>query len=448
MDPRRPVAESDRIQSLDVLRGFALLGILLLNIIGFALPYASYSNPSVDLGIGSRLDLATWAGVELFAEGAMRALFSMLFGAGVVLFATGARAKSGWLHYKRTFWLLIFGLFDAFILLWAGDILVTYALAGALLYWVRNWRARYLLVLAAILLVLMSGLHLLMAVGLGYARDAAVQIESADTGTRDTVEAAPTQSGPDPAEMAAQWEDFAADFAPTPDAIERELEQRRASYPSAFEWNRKKAQDMMLFVIPVFMLWDSLAMMLIGMVLFKLGVLQGRAKPRTYRNLLLIGFAVGLAVNGYEVARASGSGFDVFSTFAQMQPTYHFGRLAMGLGWIGLVVLALQRLAGSRLHRMLAAVGRMALTNYLMHSLIALFLFTGAGIGLVGRLGRFELLLVVFAIWALQLVLSDWWMQRYLYGPLEWLWRLLTYGRRPAFRRAPNAHSGTTASGT
>ena len=423
-------------------RGFALLGILLLNIIGFALPYASYSNPAVDLASGDQLDVWTWAGIELFAEGAMRALFSMLFGAGVVLFATGARAKSGWLHYKRTFWLLMFGLFDAFVLLWAGDILVTYALAGALLYWVRNWRARYLLVLAVILLVLMSGLHLLMSVGMGFARDAAeglqseaVVEESAEGASPSEAPAGPESAGPDPAEVAAQWEAFAADFAPSSEAIQDELAERRSSYLDAFRWNRTKAQQMLFFVIPVFMLWDSLAMMLIGMVLFKLGVLQGRAKASTYRTLLWVGFTVGLAINGYEVVRASNSGFDVFATFAQMQPTYHFGRLAMGLGWIGLVVLALRRFAGGRLHRMLAAVGRTALTNYLMHSVIALFLFTGAGFGLVARLGRFELLWIVIAIWIFQLWASDWWMQRYLYGPLEWLWRLLTYGRRPPFRR-------------
>ena len=446
MDPRRPVAESDRIQSLDVLRGFALLGILLLNIIAFALPFASYSNPAVDLALGDRLDVGTWAGIELFAEGAMRCLFSMLFGAGVVLFATGGRAKSGWLHYKRTFWLLGFGLFDAFVLLWAGDILVTYALAGALLYWVRNWRARYLLVLASILLLLMSGLHLLMSFGMTYARNAAESLQAEATVEAPAPEdpAPETTTEPDLAEIAAQWDSFAEDFAPSSETIEIELERRRASYIEAFRWNQSKVREMIFFVIPVFMLWDSLAMMMIGMALFKLGVLQGRAKPSTYRTLLLVGFAVGLAVNGYEVARAAGSGFDVFSTFAQMQPTYHFGRLFVALGWIGLVVLTLKRFDGGRLHRMLAAVGRMALTNYLMHSLIAVFLFTGAGLGLVGRLGRFELLWIVFAIWAFQLVLSEWWMQRYLYGPLEWLWRFLTYGRRPAFRRLPSTQAGSS----
>ena len=121
-----------------MIRGFALLGILLLNIIGFGLPSAAYSNPAFDVSLTAPLTLFTWASIELFAEGAMRCLFSMLFGAGVVLFLTGASAKPGAIHYKRNFWLLIIGLFDAYILLWNGDILVNYALAGAVLYFARK----------------------------------------------------------------------------------------------------------------------------------------------------------------------------------------------------------------------------------------------------------------------------------------------------------------------
>ncbi|MFT7307243.1 MAG: hypothetical protein ACI9P7_002515, partial [Candidatus Azotimanducaceae bacterium] len=115
-----PTSEASRIESLDVFRGFALLGILLLNIIGFGLFSPSYSNPAFDLIGTATANTWTWGTIELFAEGSMRCLFSILFGAGVVLFTTGDNAKSGWIHYKRTFWLLMFGLFDAYILLWNG----------------------------------------------------------------------------------------------------------------------------------------------------------------------------------------------------------------------------------------------------------------------------------------------------------------------------------------
>ena len=160
-----PTSETNRIESIDVFRGFALLGILLLNIIGFGLFSPSYSNPAFDLAEATMANTYTWATIELFAEGAMRCLFSMLFGAGVVLFTTGDNAKSGWIHYKRTFWLLMFGLFDAYILLWNGDILVTYALAGTVLYLLRNKPAKTLFIISGILVLLMSLQHL----GMGFA---------------------------------------------------------------------------------------------------------------------------------------------------------------------------------------------------------------------------------------------------------------------------------------
>ena len=130
-----PVATGERIQSLDVLRGFALLGILLLNITGFGLHSAGYFNPLVPLGESPTdewLNRGTWGASSVLFEGAMRCLFSMLFGAGVVLFTTG-RERAGVLHYRRTFWLFMFGAVNALILLWTGDILMVYAVAATIL---------------------------------------------------------------------------------------------------------------------------------------------------------------------------------------------------------------------------------------------------------------------------------------------------------------------------
>ena len=120
-----PTGEHSRIEALDVVRGFAVPGILLLNILGFGLLSPAYVNPAFDVSLQGDAALSTWGTAELLAEGAMRCLFSMLFGAGVVLFTTGENGKSGRVYYRRTFWLLIFGLINAYILLWAGDILVT-----------------------------------------------------------------------------------------------------------------------------------------------------------------------------------------------------------------------------------------------------------------------------------------------------------------------------------
>lgn len=419
------VTEAKRIESLDVLRGFALLGILLLNIIGFGMPSAAYSNPGFDLADGSVLDIFAWGAIEITAEGAMRTLFSILFGAGIVLFTEG-RARAGVLHYRRTFLLFLFGLFDAYILLWNGDILMTYAFAGFLLYWLRNIRASRMLALAGLFIVLISAENAIISSELKKGFEASQVVEASEN---------PEDLSPALRASAAQWKDMVHDFTPTDDEVADEIQKRQAGYGSAFHWNIKKQNNMMTFVIPVFMLWDSFAMMLLGMALYKFGVLQGDRSPAFYRTLMISGFAVGLLVNSYEVGRAFSSDFDLFKTFAQMQPTYHIGRLGMAFGYLGLLCLIVKSGAWAGLRARLAATGRMALTNYLMHSVICLFIFTGAGFALVGHVTRTQLYPFVLAIWILQLILSPWWLARYQYGPAEWLWRALTYGTKPPFRR-------------
>lgn len=425
----QPTIESSRIESLDVFRGFALLGILLLNIIGFGLLSPSYSNPGFDLANSGSASLFAWAGIELFAEGAMRGLFSILFGAGILLFTTGDNARSGWTHYRRTFWLLIIGLFDAFVLLWNGDILVTYALAGALLYLARHQSVKALITYAAILLLLMSMLHLVTGFALSYSYQAYEDVAAADVkGELATV----TE---EQKELAMGWQDFVADFELSDEQIEAELIARNESYASAFSWNAKKTVEVYVFVLPIYLFWDALAMMLLGMVLYKTGVLQAQRSRSFYLKLMLAGFAGGLMINGYEVAQVYRDNFSIFSSFAQMQPTYHFGRLGMAFGYIGLLGLICKSGALQALTLRLAAVGRMALTNYLMHSLICAILFTGLGFGLVGQFTRAELYGIVIGIWLLQLGLSPFWLRHYRFGPVEWLWRALTYGKLPKFRR-------------
>lgn len=425
-----PVKEKERIASLDLLRGFALLGILLLNIIGFGLPAAAYSNPGFDLISGSMLDVTTWATVEVFAEGAMRCLFSILFGAGVLLFTTGNSAKGAGLHYKRTFWLLVFGLFDAYLLLWNGDILVTYALCGFFLYLLRNKSGKTLLVLATSLILLISIFYGVIGFGLSAAKDASLAVQQASHAPDGNIHVSAETK-----RMAAQWKDFSKDFHPTAEKIADELAQRRGSYQSAFAWNFEKSLEMHIVIIPLIMFWDALAMMLLGMALYKFDVLQGGRSIGFYRNLAIVGFATGLTFNGYEVYKGLSTNFELTAIFAQMQVTYHIGRLGMAMGYVALLVLFAKSFSFTGIKASLSAVGRMALTNYLMHSVICAILFTGLGFGLVGELSRPSLYLVVFAIWIFQLLFSPWWLKHYHFGPIEWLWRGLTYGRWPKISR-------------
>jgi uncharacterized protein len=416
-----PAAAADRIESLDVVRGFAVLGILLLNIIGFGLPASAYSNPAT--GFSHAADPWVWAGIEILAEGTMRCLFSMLFGAGVVLFT--AAGKGALLHYRRSFWLLLFGLFDAYVLLWSGDILITYAVAGAVLYMVRNAQPRQLLAAAIALLVLLSVMHVVTDMRMSAAKQAAAQVtDFSQTGVPD----------PEILEQAQAWSAFTEGLIQDEGALSSELAARRHSYVAAFAWNAPEATRMLTVVLPWVLFWDALAMMLLGMALYKYGILQARRSRSDYRRLMICGFAVGLLVNGYEVMRAFSADFALLSVFAQVQPTYHLGRVAMALGYVGLIALVLQSCRMARTRRCLAAVGRMALSNYLLQSLLCLFIFTGAGMSLVGELHRWQLYGVVVAIWAGQLAFSPWWLSRYRFGPVEWLWRGLTYGNWPALR--------------
>jgi uncharacterized protein len=412
----------ERIVFLDALRGFAVLGILLMNILAFGLPSPSYSYPGFDVDPAGGADRLAWILVELFGEGSMRGLFSLLFGAGLLLFTTGPGAKGTATHYRRMFFLLLFGLVDAYLLLWFGDILICYAICGALLYPLRNWRARSLLLLAALIAVLSSLSYGALNFGLQSMQEASRLLAA----TAD-----PTTLEPWVREAAKGWEEFAGPYQLGTDALAEELRQRGGSYASAFRWNLAQSNAMLFFVTPLFLLWDALLMMLLGMALYRLGVLSGDLSRSAAGRLAALGLIVGIGCNAWEVQRALAADLSLVAAFAQTSVTYHVGRIAMTLGYAGLLasLLATGRVTGPL--RRLAAVGRMALTNYLMHSLIALLLFTGAGLGLIGVFSRSELYGVVLAIWVLQLWLSPRWLARHDFGPLEYLWRRLTYGQSP-----------------
>ena len=180
-------------------------------------------------------------------------------------------------------------------------------------------------------------------------------------------------------------------------------------------------------------LWDVLSMMLIGIALIKWGVLSGEKPASLYWLMVLIGYPIGIAINYYEMQLVINNEFSAIS-FSQSTITYYWGRFFVAMGHIGLVMLFCKSPLFSWLKVSLAAVGRMALTNYIMHSVICMFIFTGVGFGLFGKLERFELLYVVLAIWVFQLILSPIWLKHFKYGPMEWLWRSLSYQKRQPFK--------------
>ena len=420
-----PVAADNRIEGLDVIRGFALLGILLLNILAFGLPYRAYFDPSVD-GSVAGIDFGAFFAVELLFEGAMRALFAMLFGAGISLLATRNRAPNPGIHYRRQFLLLAIGLLDALVLLWTGDILVCYALAGMALYACRNWRPRGLIVAATLVFVYLAAFYSLAFFLISTMPQEVEAIE-------DRI-AAGVEVSADERALVEDWTDLNASFDPPERILAREATKFEGSYPDAFAANARELGEVYVAALPLVMFWDAVACMLLGMALFRTGVLPGKRSTRFYALLATAGFLIGLTVNSFELSMKIGSGYAMQWVSGVSTFTYDIGRVSMALGFASVVLIACQRGWFARLRRGLAAVGRMALTNYILQSVFGLILFRDFGFGLWNELARHELYFVVAGEWIVSIWFSAWWLRRYRFGPLEWLWRSLTYRQAQPMR--------------
>jgi uncharacterized protein len=405
MLPTSPVATTDRLETLDVLRGFALLGILAMNIRAMAGPLGSYMYPYGLFeyeGASRAAFLFTTTAFDL----KMMGLFSMLFGVSVLLYA--AKGTSGIgpvraLWFRRMGWLLLIGLAHAY-LVWNGDILVPYALCGLLLiWWVRRLSAAWLMALAAAILLVGAGLtavHGLSWDGLSEARRT---------------------------EELAMW-------MPSPLELQRQLAAMHGGYTDIV---RARAWDTLMFqtlYFAVFFFWRCSGMMLLGMSLYKAGFLDGRRSAGTYAAVAALCLPAGLGLAWVGATTLDRLAFSMPER-ALADLWNYAGAVLASVGYAAVLVLIVKRHRLPGLRRTLAAVGQMALTNYLLQSLITSVLFLGWGFGLAGTLDYAGQLLVVLAIWAAQLVLSPIWLARFRFGPAEWLWRSLTYRRPQPLRR-------------
>lgn len=407
-----PVYTSERIDSIDVLRGLAVLGILTINIFGFALPSMAHMNPTL-LGPMSQADRITYFIAWIALEGSQRAIFSMLFGAGVILFLSrimaSDRAQYGVrLYYRRTLWLIAFGLIDAYILFWPGDILFFYGVAGLILYFMRDWTPRRLLVVAGVIALVMCLLRIAIMFGMEVMADA---ID--DPGN------------PAVAQMTdEQIEDLRMAFGEvSPEYLEKEIRERSSGFFKAFLPNAADALKMQTVNGIVMLFWDVLMLMMIGMALYRWRVFDASRSTLFYLCMGLGGLAIGYLVNWWEVSHSVANNFLIHYYFW----TYDIGRIATGIGYIGFVMLICKLQVWAVVRNSLAAVGRMALTNYVMQTLICNTIFIG--FGLFGSMGIAQLYIVVGLIWLAQLIYSPFWLARFKYGPLEWIWRKLTYAR-------------------
>jgi uncharacterized protein len=423
-------ADRARIDSLDSLRGLAVLGILLMNIIGFGLPMA-YEDPSV-YGGSTSADFGVWLTTSLFFEGTMRGLFTLLFGAGVILFTSRAEASrpadAADLHVRRMLWLILFGFVNSHLLLWRGDILYEYGITGLVLYAFRRTAPQKLVVIAILLFAALTVRGALDYHSLTTLQATAAAARDSQLAGRDltTVQA----------EAIDDWREELSHLKPSQADLQEEIDAIRGSFATAFAVVTDDVFQWRTSFFYQYGFLEDFATMLLGMALFMTGGLQGRWNRGQYTWLLLGGYGVGVLVNALEAWAVVRSDFDpVVNTFNWLV-SYELGRVPTTLGHIGLVMLVWKSGWFAGAMQRLASVGRMAFTNYLMQSVIGMLLFTGVGLGLFGQLARHELYYIVAGIWLLQLLWSPWWLARYHYGPFEWLWRALTYRESPAFRRA------------
>ena len=445
--PPRPATAGERIAAIDVLRGVAVLGILLINIEDFGLLHSNKSAAGTEwvgvylpAGFSPRAVLA-WTALRALFEGKLRAIFSMLFGAGAVLLTSrldrrGEAIGTADIYYRRTLWLLAFGVLHAY-LFWEGDILYSYAVSGLFLFPLRRLAPRKLILLGA------------LALSISLPRAAAVAIHRQDLRARAAQASADRAAGQTLTRLQQDalddWQEILDDFQPDAET----LRQARADYLGGYlHLFRQRAQLVRYVQSSDFYGWaffDSIGMMLLGMGLLRSGVLTGARSRRFYGWMAAIGYGLGLPISAAATHRLYVDRFDPVAV-AWLTAAYDPGRICVALGHIAVVMLALKMAPPPLrwLTAMLGDVGRMALTSYLTATLICTTLFNGYGFGLFGSLRRRQLYLVVLGIWCVQLLFSRWWLRRFRFGPAEWAWRSLTYWKRQPMRvGAPAINDGT-----
>lgn len=416
----------ERIAALDILRGVAILGILFMNIPYMGQTDAIYEDARV---IGwSTADQHVWTALEVFLAGTQRGLLELLFGATALILLAPASKPHGPVaaadaYYRRTVWLIAFGLIHGTLLLWSGDILFTYGIAGLLLFPLRKLPAGRLAAIGSACLLLMATFSIPSVVENGRVKEAAEhamlrQLAGQVLGKAETA-------------ALAAWHG-ATERSMSATERKAERDGRLGGYADNLRTTLPFTQKFNASMILYEDVAEAVFTMMIGMALFKWGVLQGQRSRRFYAGLTFAGYGIGIPLNLAEAHSRIVSGF-LPPDWTQL--TDNIGRISTTLGHVGLVMLLAGTAMGALLLRPLKAPGRMALSIYISQTIVTMFiLFPGFGFGLWGRFGWSALAAIAAAIIAVQVVLANIWLRFFAMGPLEWLWRWLTYGRRPQLR--------------
>ncbi len=400
-----PATSKERILSIDLMRGIAVLGILIMNIQTFAMIGAAYMNP---MAYGDLTGINKWVWIlsHVLASEKFMSIFSILFGAGVLLFTSKAIEKgrrSGPLHYRRMMWLFIFGMLHAY-LIWYGDILVAYSLCGMLVYTFRKKKPRTLIIWSSIFFIVPVLFTLFASATMSYWPQ-----ENIDQNMQS--------------------------WFPSAEKIQTELDIMRSGWLGQMDKRVESSIFMQTFVFFWMLFWRAMSMMLLGMALFKWGVLSATKSKTFYLKMALLGLIPGYLISSRGVVENFNHGWAMkFSMFNGSLFNY-FGSICTALGYIGAVMLFAKSASCPRFKKLISSVGRMAFTNYILMSLLGMFIFYGNGLGYIGYLDRFTQILITLGIWALLLIISPIWLKYFRFGPLEWFWRVLTYWHYQPMRK-------------
>lgn len=429
-----PTEQTKRIVPLDSLRGLAVLGILLLNITGFGLPSGSGENQTLLLDKG--LNFYCWYifGHGVF-EGSFRAIFSMIFGASMLIFIGRLEKKLGGqlpteYFVRRQLWLLLFGLINAFVLLWPGDILFHYAVCGLVLLAFRSVSPKSLLVASVVCLLL-----LMVRENKDFLseKQRITQGEKAALLDTSVVKLSWIQKS-----SIAQMEIIKNKYNPEvkKKKIEEEINIFRSGYFTLYNYLADKSVSAETYGLYYFHFFDVLVFMLMGMAFFKMGILQGDASIKLYGWLAALGLIVGLSMSYLHLRPMMNFNFENYEVIKHKPvEMYELQRYVRSIGIFGLIMLAYKSGWFSRFFDWMRPVGQMAFTNYLSQSFICGLMFYGFGLGMFGKLERYELYFVVLLIWIAQIVWSHIWLRHFRFGPLEWLWRSLTNWEIQPFKK-------------
>ena len=414
LEAAAPARLAERIGSLDLMRGIAVLGILAANIVAFGQPFSAYMFPETFLVPAGDDGGWMWIAQFVLIDGKMRGIFTVLFGVGLYLFMerAWARGQTRWLQARRLFFLMLFGMAH-FFFIWRGDILFYYAVIGFIALLCLGWSPKDQLKVGLLGYFAGAIFYALMMLPLHFI---------ADTSFGQNVAMAETRVGLEEGKQEALADDV----------IESGLKQT-GDYIGFVEHRFSEHWFEPLTNVLFFGL-ESLPLMLIGMGLYRLGFFNGGIDPGRMRFWGWIGFLGGSLLHLLIGLWVQSIGFTYYGTLAAFVGVSPLPRLMMVLGIMALLAVYGPGWKGWLAQRF-AAAGRAAFTNYLGTSILMLLVFHGWALGLFGELNRPQLYLVVLSAWIVMLAWSKPWLERYRYGPLEWLWRCLTYRKMFPLKR-------------